>query len=228
MIIRLLDFETTGLPPKAQVIEVGICDVDTETRKVGEPFSMLCNPKAVIDPAAKAGHHITEADLADAPPLDIAFRKMQEGNFDVWAAHNAPFEREFFKGGDKPWICTLKAARQVFPEAPGHSNQVLRYYLGLPVIREIADLAHRAGPDAYVTAHLIVALLDAGATVEQMINWTGGPSLLPTVQFGKHRGKKWEQVPYEYLTWIEGQANMDPDVKHTAKHHINLRRGRAH
>lgn len=96
------------------------------------------------------------------------------------------------------------------------------------VFAMVADLAHRAGPDAYVTAHLIVALLNAGATVEQMINWTGAPSLLPTVQFGKHRGKKWEQVPYDYLTWIAGQANIDPDVKHTAKHHINLRRGRAH
>lgn len=227
MIIRLLDFETSDVPPKAKVVEVGTCDVNSDTLEVGKPFSMLCNPRAEIAPAAKAVHHITEEDLADAAPLDIAYRKMQEGHVDVWAAHNADFEREFFKGNGV-WICTLKVARRVWPTAPAHTNQTLRYWLGLPVDRDIADFAHRAGPDAYVTAHLIVALLKAGATVEKMIEWTALPSLLPVVSFGKHKGKSWEEVPFDYLTWLVGQKEMDRDAKYTAEHHINLRRGRAH
>ena len=49
-----------------------------------------------------------------------------------------------------------------------HSNQVLRYWLGLRLDADLAMPPHRAGPDAYVTAHLLLRMM-ALASVEQMI-----------------------------------------------------------
>lgn len=68
----------------------------------------------------------------------------------------------------------------------------------------------RAGPDAWVTAHLLLELLRI-TTVEQMIAWSDQPRPMPTLPFGKHRGATWSEVPADYLQWMVGQ-DMDPDV----------------
>ncbi len=43
-------------------------------------------------------------------------------------------------------------AMHVWPDAPRHSNQVLRYWRNLVLDNALAMLPHRAGPDAWVTA----------------------------------------------------------------------------
>lgn len=78
-------------------------------------------------------------------------------------------------------------------------------------------VAHRAGPDAYVTAFLLLELLKR-STFDQLVKWSAEPALLPKCHFGKHRGQKWSEVPVDYLSWILRQADMDDDVKHTARH----------
>jgi len=70
---------------------------------------------------------------------------------------------------------------------------------------------HRAGPDAYVTAHLLKDML-LETTVEQLVAWTSEPKLLLKVPFGKHKGAQWADIPDDYLAWITRQADMDPDV----------------
>lgn len=233
MLVRVIDFETTGYPPNAAVIEAAWCDLDTDTGIIVAPQTTLCNPfranpELVMTPEAQAVHHIDIEDLGGAPSPDIAFRQMSDGDHEAWAAHNNTFEREFFAGGVKPWICTLKIARRVWPDAPSHSNQVLRYWLGLKLDRSLAALAHRAGPDTYVTAHLLRAALETGVSVEQVVKWSNEPSLLPTITFGKHKGSSWEKVPLDYLDWLNRQTDLDPDTKFTVKHHIQLRCARAH
>ena len=88
----------------------------------------------------------------------------------------------------RPAICTYKAALRLWPEAPGHGNQVLRYWLRPKDLDPvIASPPHRALPDAYVTAFILRELLEL-ATVEELIAWTGEPALLPRVTFGQYRG----------------------------------------
>ncbi|WP_262027629.1 exonuclease domain-containing protein [Microvirga sp. Mcv34] len=225
MLLRLVDFETTGTPPDAAICEVGFRDVlfkDGEA-KIDRGFGMLVNPGRPIPPEAMAVHHIRDHEVKFAPPVDRGFRLLMDDTPDIFVAHNASFEREFFAGGSIPWICTLKAARRVWPEAPGHSNGVLRYWLDCDSAADFDDALamppHRAAPDAYVTAHILVELLKV-ATIEEMIAWTAEPSLLPKINFGKHRGKKWTEVPRDYLEWILRQE-MDEDTKHTARHYLN-------
>jgi len=85
--------------------------------------------------------------------------------------------------------------------------------------RSIADRAHRALPDAYVTAHLSREIIKH-ASMEDLIRWTNEPVLLPRVTFGKHRGQSWADVPPDYLQWVLRQQDMNEDVVHTARHHL--------
>ena len=224
MKIRVVDFETTGLPedkPRA-ICEVGWTDLDDHWHVDG-PRSFLVNPGHPIPPQTRAVHHISDTDVVDAVSPDTACARLMHGMEagDVFAAHNAKFERAFFGGGEHQWICTLQCAKHIFPEAPGHANQVLRYWLGLdnnqgfdPIM---AMPPHRAGPDTYVTAHILSRMIFA-ASVEKLIELTTAPVVLQTVTFGKHRGMKWADLPPDYLSWIVHKSDLGVDEKHTARH----------
>lgn len=231
--LRVIDFETTGMPPDAQVCEVGWCDVHVRDADevnhpadIGMPIGMLVNPNRPMPPEARAVHHISDEDLVGAPPVTKGFLSLTDGFPDVFVAHNAAFEREFFTGGSIPWICTLKVARRLWPECPSHTNQCLRYFLNVSLDDELAMPPHRAAPDTYVTGHILLRALDL-ASVDQMIDWTAQPSLLPRVTFGKHRGQNWSDLPGDYLDWIVRKSDMDSDTKFTARHWLNQRRGGA-
>ena len=56
-------------------------------------------------------------------------------------------------------------------------------------------------------------------TLEQMIELSSKPVLLPKVTFGKHKGLTWREVPYGYLKWILGTSDIDDEnVIHTARY----------
>jgi exodeoxyribonuclease X len=220
LLFRVIDIETTGLAPPCEIIEIGRVDVIVEGDRVRieKPKARLYRPLHGIPPETMAIHHITEADFdADTPVCSEERMKLA-----IWAgatpdalvAHNSAFEQSFIPAsvtGELPWICTHKLALRVWPEAPQHSNQVLRYWRGLTLDAELAMPPHRAGPDAWVTAHLL-AELAREATAEQMIAWSAQPKQLPTIPFGKHRGTKWQEAPVDYLRWMARQGDMDADA----------------
>lgn len=222
MLIRVIDFETTGMPPDAAVCEVAWRDVVDEDGDydIGDGVSMLVNPGRPVALEAMAVHHIRDHELADRPPPDVAFLQLMDGAT-IFVAHNASFEQQFFAGGGKPWICTYRCALRAWPDSPGHSNQVLRYFLQLD-LDDRAMPPHRAAPDAFVTAHILLRLLDAHP-LDQLIAWSAEPALMVLCRFGKHRGAKWSEVPSDYLEWILRQ-DMDADTKHTARHHLSQRK----
>ncbi len=240
MLIRVLDLETTGIPTPAErhaVCEVGWCDVQVEIADhttglvqthVGPTLDQITNPGRPMPPEARAVHHIGDAEIAESGvPISDAFTRLMEGPPDAFCAHNANFEREFFGGGEVPWLCSYKIALRIWPDAPSHSLQVLRYWLGLEVDHARCMPPHRAGPDAYVGAALIAHIIDQGTpTIAEMIRWSNGPALLPKLTFGKHKGARWEDVPIDYLRWLVDKSDMDRDVKANAKHHLKKREER--
>lgn len=227
MLFRVTDFETTGMPPDAALCEIGFCDVRTYAGapiEIGDPVGMLVNPNRPMPPEARAIHHISDDDLANAPAIATGLITLNHPSVDIFVAHNAKFEQEFFTGNGKPWICTLKVARRLWPECPSHTNQCLRYFLGLELDDALAMPPHRAAPDTYVTAHILLKAFEAGASMADMIEWSNGPSLLPRVTFGKHKGTAWSELPGDYLSWIVNKSDMDADTKFTARHHLDGRR----
>lgn len=228
MIITAVDLETTGLAPPDRVVEIAACELVDDA--VCLPRGTLVDPGIPIPPALSAIHHIVDEDVAGMPTWLEAVRTILENSGETLAAHQAKFERQWLTDdltGGKPWICTYRCALRVWPEAPGHSNQELRYWLKpADLHRPYAAVAHRAGPDAYVTAFLVRALLTR-ATLPELIAWSEQPALLPRIQFGKHKGLTWSQAPRDYLDWIIRQTDMSEDVIHTAKHHLRETQQRA-
>ena len=230
-LLRVIDIETTGMAPPAEIIEFGRVDVVSkgDAWHIERPMARLYRPINGIPPETMAVHHITETDFtADTPVCSEDRLKLaiQGGsNPDVLVAHNCSFERMFIPDtvtSDLPWICTLKVALRIWPNAPGHSNQILRYWRGLNLDAALAMPPHRAGPDAWVTAHLLTELLKEAA-VETMIGWTAEPKCLPKVPFGKHRNSSWSDVPIDYLNWMVGQSDMDSDAIWCAQQELKRR-----
>lgn len=228
MRIRCVDLETTGIDPAENAVcEVGWCDL-VEGRfgwDIEEPRETLINPVRSIPPEVSAIHHIVDEDVQGKPFLGDVLDIFNDPAVDILAAHNAFFERGFITDGmtgGKRWICSYKGALRKWPEAPSHNNQALRYWRkpeGLD--RQLALVAHRAGPDAYVTAFHIRDLLKI-ATIDELVQWSGEPALLPTCFLKKHKNQPWATVPSDYMRWVL-TTDMDEDIKHTCRHHLQLR-----
>jgi exodeoxyribonuclease X len=234
--IRIIDLETTGIEPTDAVVEIGyqdICDPGgARTWQLcdhPEGAGMLVDPGRSIPPEASAVHRIVDADVQEAPRwADAADEVLLDDpnleNLVAFAAHNARFEAQWIGPIIKaPLICTFRAAMRLWPDAPGHSNQVLRYWRNPQWLdRWIADKAHRAFADAYVTAHLLRDMLNEGATVEQLVEWSSQPVLQKRCMFGKHRGKLWTEIETGYLLWARGQ-DFDEDVAFTVREELERR-----
>lgn len=225
-IIRVIDFETTGTEPPAQVCEVGICDLRLEQKEVFRPVAWLCGVES-MPPEVRAVHHIRKAECDGSAPFEAGDMFLKAyGAVDAVAAHNAEFETKFF-ASPVPVICTYKAALRVWPDAPSHSNGALRYWLEdqglIAPDHALTQPAHRAGPDAYVTAHILLALFNAGATGKEMVAWTKEPRLLPKCPLGKFRGQPWSEVEAGFLGWMLRQESMEEDLKWNARREIARR-----
>jgi exodeoxyribonuclease X len=222
-----IDFETTGVDPKTcHPVEVAVTSPTVE-------FSWFIKPPVPIPAETSAVHHITDADVELAGSWEIIKRGLAEVfsvspdyPLPILVAHNAEYERTII-GEFVPvlWICTYKCALRVWPEAPAHKNEVLRYWLKLGdnLGRNSNQHPHSALHDAQVTFLLLQELLKH-ATVDQLVEWTELPAKLPKMPMGKHFGQKWEEVPGPYLQWCINQLDMREDVKFCASEELKRRR----
>ncbi len=232
-IVRVVDLETTGSTPQGHgVVEIGWQDValqaDGRWELEGEGGQMFVNPGRPIPPVTQAVHHILDEWVADAPWWsDIARRVLDPYPRRIaLAAHKASFEQQFCTPnltGGADWICTWKCALRLWPDSPSFSNQVLRYWRKPHgIVHERGLPAHRAFPDAYVTAHHLRDQLNE-ASLAQLIEWSSVPGLLPRVRVGPDRGKGWREISDDSLQGFLG--DRDVDVRYTAEVEIARRRG---
>jgi exodeoxyribonuclease X len=215
--VRVIDLETAG-PSIHHVCEIGWQDVTMGDDGIWlldpERGAAFVNPGQPISSATMAIHHITDADVAGAPFWkEAAPPILRPANAILaLAAHRAAFEQRYCTphlSGGAPWICTWKCALRLWPELPGFSNQMLRYErrpTGL--IREIGLPAHRAMPDAYVTAHHLRDMLNQ-VSIAQLLAWSAEPGLLPRVPSGAERGKSWNSLSTEALTALARDREVD-------------------
>ena len=224
-VIRVVDCETTGMDPAtSRVVEVAYADLNYRRGIIGSASSFI-NPGCKIPFDAMAIHHITDKMVEGAPRLDAVWPSFQNGSFHTMAAHNAPFDFSFLKAPPSV-LCTLRLARHLWPDLESHKNQYLRYYLGVEVASDV--LIHRALGDAIVTALVLQKMMgiviEKGGIhdLETLIAWSNEPVLLGTCWFGnKHRGRKWSEVPLDYLQWMkEKVTDMDADTKYTVEQYL--------
>lgn len=228
--IRVVDLETAGTG-LTDVCEIGWQDVvlgdDGRWTLSDARGARFVNPGHPISPDTMAVHHILDAWVADAPYwADVASSVLRpDGGVVALAAHRAAFEQRYCSPrltGGADWICTWKCALRVWPELTRFSNQMLRYQRrpeGL--VHEMGLPAHRALPDAYVTAHHLRDLLNT-VSVAELVAWSREPGLLPRVPSGPDRGKPWSAVDDRGLDGLA--RDRDESIRFSATQEILRRR----
>ena len=233
--LRVVDLETTGdSPANGGVVEVGWQDLAPDAagtwQLAGEPGATLVRPGCPISARTSAVHHIVDEDVADAPDWTAALPPLLQGGAPVaLAAHRAAFEQRWClpaMSGRARWICTYKCALRVWPDAESHSNQGLRYWRRPAGLDRSTGLpAHRAGPDAYVTAHHLRDML-ALASLDQLLAWSAEPALLIRVPSGPLRGRRWDELDDVQLAQLmNGEFGQNRDLLFTARSERTRRDG---
>lgn len=248
MKIAVVDTETTGLDKdNDRIVELAVTTIDAGKKSIVDTWSTFVAPHGakitpyvnqhgeVITPGmsleARATHHITDKELEGAPTLEQAIKEAPLSDVDFFCAHNAAFDRQFLTM-DVKWLCTYRTARHLYPDAPRHTNQVLRYYLDLndklyeakpaPIDDRgwniMLQPPHRALVDTWVTAHILLEMLEMKEPRDIHV-LSNSPVLEKVCRFGKHAGTEWSKVPRDYLSWIIRTGGFDPDVMHTARHY---------
>ena len=231
MIFRVIDIESTGdLTPEheAGIIEYGFYDVEWQPNspalltKRGRSF---VNPRIPCDLEARAVHHITDAEIESGISIHAALDVLRAGPVDYYVAHNAAFEQKFLPDMPAPWLCTYKIALRKWPDFAKHSNQFLRYALGLSIDPAAASPPHRALPDAYVTAHILERILSFNPPLDVLVKISSEPPQPDKIGFGKHKGTRWRDLPEDYLDWIAVKSDMDEDTKWLANKWLAAKQG---
>jgi len=229
------DTETTGNTENDSLVQIAYKIQDVT-------FNGLYKPENKIPPEASAVHHITNKMVADKPSFkdsgdQTKIKKLFEDENSIVVAHNAPFDLMIIKKEDinpKKFICTLRVARELDKEGKidRYNLQYLRYLLEL----DVEAIAHDAMGDVLVLEKLFERLLKKITEVEnlseeeaidKMVEISSHPSILRSFNFGKHLGKKIEDVlttDRGYLEWLLAQKlesdQIDEDWIYTLKHHL--------
>lgn len=247
----VVDTETTGFPEEGGKL-VEIAAISRNSAGLLKEFQTYVNPGMPIPPVARAVHHISDADVAGAPSPGSAMEEMHiamgaESGDVVWVAHNMSFDEKFLPLlDDSPKICTYRCALHIWPDAPGHGNQVLRYWLGLDESGELqlpeGLHPHRALYDILVTEGILRRMLrglEAGTggfdpmtqdeALLELVRLSRAPVVLTKARFGKHAGKAWDWIVRNDSSWCDWYLRLpdpDDDVRHTILHHRRMAQGR--
>jgi exodeoxyribonuclease X len=215
--ILVFDTETVTDGETVEPIELAFLEVDSDLSVLRE-YEILVKPALPIDPVSRAAHHIGEEEVANCPTMSEALaRDFPADYFDgvLGVAHHIQFDA----GVMAPWwniteqLCTLRAARRFYPNAPAHKLQVLRYWLNLDIE---TGSAHRAMADVRVLYALLTEIAEESGceTLAELIAEVKKPLVIEHMPWGKHKGMELKQLPAGYVRWVLDKAeNVDPDLR---------------
>jgi len=199
------DTETTGTKPQVdRLVEIAAYDPVRD-----KTFERLINPQMPIPEEVIAIHNITDEMVKDAPTFEKVaeeFIAFCEGEVALVAHNNEAFDKPFLEAemsrcqlsihSEWIYIDTLKWSRKYRKDLPKHNLQYLRKVYNFP-----ANNAHRALDDVITLARVFEAMI-GDLTFEQIYKLLQEEKLLERMPFGKHQGKKLQEIPKDYFAWL--------------------------
>lgn len=230
-----LDTETTGIDPLVdRLFQVAYKHKNTLV-------SSYFKPPVPISVKSMSISHITNKMVSDKEEFGGSqfkedLTRLLKDN--ILVAHNAAFDVDMlYKEGIRVerFIDTWKVIRYIDEDnkIPEYGLQYLRYFLEF----DIEAPAHDAVGDVlvleklfgYLFGKMFETLQDENVVIEKMAEISGKPLLLKIFNYGKHKGKRIEEVlSYDknYLEWmLEQKLNneyYDEDWIYTLKYHLKI------
>ncbi len=180
----VIDLETTGNTPKKGDKIIQFAAVVVENGKIIEEYSSLVNPGLPIPPFIEELTGLNDELVKEAPLFsEIAPKVLTLLDGGYFVAHNVHFDLSFlqeelieagYNGFYGPILDTVEMARTLFPTADSFQLSELALREGLTHERP-----HQADSDAYVTAELLLLLLERLEklplqTVKQLLKLSSG------------------------------------------------------
>jgi DNA polymerase III subunit epsilon len=225
-----VDCESTGLDPaKDRMIEIAVATFTFD--KILQQFETLIDPECDIPEASQQIHNISKEMLQGKPKAAEVLShvlKMIEGH--VIIGHGIGFDialiaAEASRAGiptqirGQTHIDTLRMAR-LYGESPVNSLQRLREHFNIE-----PEGAHRAMSDVVTNIEVFKYLAKSYKTTEQILQVLQKPIKLKAMPLGKHKGRKFDEIPIEYLLWAE-KKDFDQDLLFSIRSELkNRRRG---
>ena len=225
-----LDCESTGLNPESdRIVEIGVARFTFD--KIIQEYETLIDPECEIPQISQDIHKISAEMLQGKPKIKEILPdllKMIEGHilighgigFDIAliaaeaARHQIPTRIK-----EQPYLDTLRMAR-LYGESPTNSLERLRQHFNIA-----AEGAHRAMSDVIVNIEVFKFLSRTFKTTEEIFKTLQKPIRLKTMPLGKHKGRRFEEIPIEYLLWAE-RKDFDQDLLFSIRSEIkNRKRG---
>ena len=236
----ILDTETTGVLEEDRIIQLSylVTDLDGNVEEVHNEF---CQAPLQSKFDAMAIHHITPEQLEGKPTCTElkGFARLHELNIpeNIFIIQSADFDlgmlaKEGFESKMK-LVDTFRIHRYFYHEDP-HGLQYNRYALGLykKEAQQMQDLgvviaAHDALGDVIVLKNFYDYLLndERTPTQDEMVEMCSKPILMEIMPFGKHKGKRIEEVALmerRSLSYMLDTFDLDMDLKYSFQHYYDL------
>lgn len=223
-----LDCESTGLEPKQDRI-VEIAGARFTFDKILQESESLIDPECLIPETSQDIHKISQDMVLGKPKIAQIlpdFLKMIEGH--ILVGHGIGFDIALIAAEAKrhqiptqietqPYFDTLRMAR-LYGQSPINSLQQLRQHFNIE-----PEGAHRAMSDVIVNIEVFKQLAKSYQSVEELMQILQKPIRLKAMPLGKHKGRKFEEIPIEYLQWAE-RKDFDQDLLFSIRYELKNRK----
>jgi DNA polymerase-3 subunit epsilon len=210
-----LDIETTGLSAEKEYI----CEIAIVGG--GEERGWLVKPPIDIPASATAIHNITQAMVAQAPPISSIIEQIKGilGDSCYIVAHNGDkFDRKFVEAEAKRheillpagwiWLDSLKWARKYRPDLHSHKLQSLHVIMCGGEIEN----AHRAVDDCNALKRVCECMW-GDLPMDQIKKLLYDAPSIKIFPWGQWKGVPIKDMDRKYASWVINKSNADKELK---------------
>lgn len=225
-----LDCESTGLDPeKDRIVEIAVATFTF--KEILHSFETLVDPDCFIPQTSQDIHNISQEMVSGKPKIcDILPRIFDQIQHHTIVGHGIGFDLSLIAAEAKraqipttilsnTSMDTLRLAR-LYGESPVNSLDRLRQHFNIA-----HEGAHRAMNDVVVNIEVFKYLVKKFQTSKQVLQALEKPIKLKQMPLGKYKGRKFDEIPLEYLMWAE-RKDFDQDLLFSIRSEIkNRKRG---